>query len=387
MDMLNPISAGVSAASGLASTIGSWLGIGQKRQVNQQKELQEHAAKTNYEYGEKSAENAFERQMKAYEQSYSDKTLQNQVNQAKDAGLSVGLLYGGGAQGGGEGSLSGGTQGTGAAGVGAGQAPQAGLEMQGLALMQQGMKNASEIGVMDSQKKLNNAKEKEAENRAMVAEEEAESIKQKNIEQWRRNQDEYYRNSIRFENKYDERLGIYIPIMGTGRMHLDGDTYEIGENGLKGTVLLNKYAKYDADYNPDVKRLEIEAWERQFAKAIESSKKFQDVLTGQSEQEKNEAEAGFKKAMKNLVTEKQKYLFQELQIALMHGQAHMIEAKARELATQYETGEMTNWRTWVNLGLDAISTVTGGAGKLRKNVTEHFHEHNEQGKSVTVNNY
>lgn len=160
-ESLNPAAATASSIAGIMGTVGSWLGIGQKRQVAQQKELQEHAAKLNYEYGEKSAENAFARQMQSYAQSYSDNTLKNQVNQARDAGLSVGLLYGGGAQGGGEGSLSGGTQGTGASGIAAGQAPSAGIEMQGLALMQQGAKNAAEIQLMNSQSKVNEAKAEE----------------------------------------------------------------------------------------------------------------------------------------------------------------------------------------------------------------------------------
>lgn len=87
--------------SGAISGIGGLLGIGEKRQMRNQKELQSHAAQLNYQYGEKAADNAFNRQMVAYEQSRSDNSFEAKRNQMEDAGLSVGLMYGSGAQGGG----------------------------------------------------------------------------------------------------------------------------------------------------------------------------------------------------------------------------------------------------------------------------------------------
>ena len=51
-----------SGVIGNTSGILNMLGIGRRRQIRQQKEMMENAAKINYKYGEMAAENAFERQ-------------------------------------------------------------------------------------------------------------------------------------------------------------------------------------------------------------------------------------------------------------------------------------------------------------------------------------
>lgn len=312
MDMLNPISAGVSAASGLAGTIGSWLGIGQKRQVKQQKELQEHAAKTNYEYGEKSAENAFERQMKAYEQTYSDNTLQNQVNQAKDAGLSVGLLYGGGAQGGGEGSLSGGTQGTGAAGVGAGQAPQAGLEMQGLALMQQGMRNAAEIDLMKSQSDLNEAKAKETNASAGKLRAETESIDQ--IRQYM------------VEGKHQEAISTWLSNVKQ-RMELEGDSDSLKyENEALNMMVI---AGEDS-YSRQMFKYSIE----NSMQNVATQKALEDYYTEMGATQ--ESVRDLNNAMEAWYDEKTKYVFQEVYNEYIQAIAALKNANTNEFNAEVD---------------------------------------------------
>ena len=65
------------------------------------------AASLNYEYGEKAAENAYERQLAMYQKSYEDQSYKAMVKQMEDAGLSVGLMYGGNGSGGGAGAMSG----------------------------------------------------------------------------------------------------------------------------------------------------------------------------------------------------------------------------------------------------------------------------------------
>ena len=68
----------------------------------------ENAAKINYKYGEMAAENAFERQQVLYNRTYQDQSYANKVAQMDAAGLSPGLMYGGGgASGGGAGSTTG----------------------------------------------------------------------------------------------------------------------------------------------------------------------------------------------------------------------------------------------------------------------------------------
>ena len=60
--LTNPISGTVGNVSGILNM----LGIGRKKQIRQQKEMAENAAKINYKYGEMAAENAFERQQVLY---------------------------------------------------------------------------------------------------------------------------------------------------------------------------------------------------------------------------------------------------------------------------------------------------------------------------------
>ena len=89
---LDPISGILGGITG----IGSILGIGRKKQIRQQKEMIENAAKINYKYGEMAAENAFERQQVLYNRTYQDQSYANKVAQMDAAGLSPGLMYGGG---------------------------------------------------------------------------------------------------------------------------------------------------------------------------------------------------------------------------------------------------------------------------------------------------
>ena len=69
--------------------------------------LNKQAAEVNYEYGEKAAENAYKRQLAMYQKSYEDQSYKAMVKQVEDAGLSVGLMYGGSGSGGGAGAMSG----------------------------------------------------------------------------------------------------------------------------------------------------------------------------------------------------------------------------------------------------------------------------------------
>lgn len=103
-DFMDPLSGIVGGASSILNV----LGIGRKRKIRDQKEMAENAAKINYKYGEMAAENAFERQQVLYNRTYQDQSYANKVAQMDAAGLSPGLMYGGGgASGGGAGSTTG----------------------------------------------------------------------------------------------------------------------------------------------------------------------------------------------------------------------------------------------------------------------------------------
>lgn len=148
---LNPISGIAGGVSGIINA----LGIGRKKQIRQQKEMVENAAKINYKYGEMAAENAFERQQVLYNRTYQDQSYANKVAQMDAAGLSPGLMYGGGgASGGGAGSTTGAPMGaTGAAGAGVAADPNAQLQAL-MSLRQVRMserKNEAEINLLNTQ--------------------------------------------------------------------------------------------------------------------------------------------------------------------------------------------------------------------------------------------
>lgn len=159
--LLELLEKGESLASPLSGVIGSgsgilnMLGIGRKKQIQQQKEMIENAAQINYKYGEMAAENAFERQQVLYNRTYQDQSYANQVAQMDAAGLSPALMYGkGGAGGGGAGSTTGAPMGaTGATGAGAAADPNAQLQAL-MSLRQVRMnerKNEAEINLLNTQ--------------------------------------------------------------------------------------------------------------------------------------------------------------------------------------------------------------------------------------------
>lgn len=98
-DFMDPLSGIMGSAAGILNLFG----IGRKKQIRQQKEMVENAAKINYKYGEMAAENAFERQQVLYNRTYQDQSYANKVAQMDAAGLSPGLMYGGGGASGGGG--------------------------------------------------------------------------------------------------------------------------------------------------------------------------------------------------------------------------------------------------------------------------------------------
>lgn len=159
--LLELLEKGESLASPFSGIIGktsgilNMLGLGRKKQIQQQKEMVENAAKINYKYGEMAAENAFERQQVLYNRTYQDQSYSSQVAQMDAAGLSPGLMYGkGGAGGGGAGSTTGAPMGaTGAAGAGAAADPN--MQLQALMSLRQvrmnERKNEAEINLLNTQ--------------------------------------------------------------------------------------------------------------------------------------------------------------------------------------------------------------------------------------------
>ena len=215
------ISGLTSGIIGNTSGILNMLGIGRRKQIRQQKEMAENAAKINYKYGEMAAENAFERQQVLYNRTYQDQSYANQVAQMDAAGLSPGLMYAkGGAGGGGAGSTTGAPMGaTGAAGAGAAADPNAQLQAL-MSLRQVRMnerKNEAEINLLNTQ-----AKALEAE--AGKNREETTSIIEKRIWQVKQEMFEGWKGFIDTANQLWDQMVKWQP---TKKTTIDGKEIEI----------------------------------------------------------------------------------------------------------------------------------------------------------------
>lgn len=213
----NPISGIIGDASGILNM----LGIGRRKQMKQQQEMVENAAKVNYKYGEMAAENAFERQQILYNRTYQDQSYANQVAQMDAAGLSPGLMYGkGGAGGGGAGSTTGAPMGaTGATGAGIAADPN--TQLQALMSLRQirmnERKNEAEINLLNTQ-----AKALEAE--AGKNREETTSIIEKRI--WEVKQ-EMFKGWQSFINTANQLWDNMVKWQPTEKTTIDGKEIEI----------------------------------------------------------------------------------------------------------------------------------------------------------------
>lgn len=216
-DVMSPL----SGIIGDASSILNVLGVGRRRQIRQQKEMAENAAKINYKYGEMAAENAFERQQVLYNRTYQDQSYANKVAQMDAAGLSPGLMYGGGgASGGGAGSTTGAPMGaTGATGAGSAADPNAQLQAL-MSLRQVRMserKNEAEIKLLNTQ-----AEALEAE--AGKNKEETQSIIEKRLWEVKQEMFEGWKGFIATANQLWDQMVKWQP---TKKMTIDGKEIEI----------------------------------------------------------------------------------------------------------------------------------------------------------------
>lgn len=216
-DLMSPLSGIIGDTAGILNI----LGVGRRRQIRQQKEMAENAAKINYKYGEMAAENAFERQQVLYNRTYQDQSYANQVAQMDAAGLSPALMYGkGGAGGGGAGSTTGAPMGaTGATGAGSASDPN--IKLQALMSLRQvrmsERKNEAEIKLLNTQ-----AKALEAE--AGKNQEETQSIIDKRLWQVKQEMFEGWTGFINTANQLWDQMIKWQP---TKKMKIDGKEIEI----------------------------------------------------------------------------------------------------------------------------------------------------------------
>lgn len=360
--------------TGVSGLIGAGLGLlgnigagnrqrkAIKAQKEAQKELNEQAASLNYEYGEKAAENAYQRQLAMYQRSYEDQSYSAMVNQMEDAGLSVGLMYGGSGSGGGAGAMSGAPKGdTGGAIAGQATSAAALMEMENqrksLALQQASM--AKDIQLKDAEIEL---KEKEADRAGKEA-------------------------------LYTEALTETEDILRTAKTHR-----EFWEGRLSWIENLRKQFE---DLIPPSENGELSATENTYgnyeiiSKAIGTASKAAGVLkviaeTGTEEQKKVclAAEAA-------LTNEKVKGYWKELEVAIKNANSEATVAAATKLNSEtnrmdieHKYGVKMTVKQWVELGIGVTGAIAGavGAGALVKNGMTAAKEASKslKGKSTTI---
>lgn len=325
-----------AATGGVGGLISTGLGlinnivgqIGAKRQAEIQKDLQEHQTRVNYEYNERAAENAFNRQRMMYARTLYDNSAAAQRQRLEDAGLSVGLMYGGGGSAGaGSGSTGGGTQGgaQGPSGVGnAAAMHQAALEDQRLVLDNQRL--AADVKLMESQARLNNSKADEAQsNKENIAAQTetlntirkyaVEAQKQEATKKWLENVQERMRlegdsDTMKYENK-ELQLMVIVGEDSYSRKMLQNTI----ENTLEDTKLKKELAEYYEEIgetqesiramNESIKALNNE---RLKYVALEAYSDYVRALSEYKDANTNQFNAEVEKQYKNGVLKIQTYL-------------------------------------------------------------------------------
>ena len=289
-------------------------------------EYKERQMEKQHELNEASAQAATERQMKMYREQFNMNTPEEMRRHLQNAGLSVGLMYGG---------KAGSSQGISASSTAASTSQGSGIE------------NPLTISALNaSQLKLNNAQEKLLKTEAEKTEAEKNKIEtdtnKGNIEKRILERTEKYivseassRATMKFFDRIESQLKWEGNLSDPNEMHI-----------FKDDILQNTYYFW----NGSIKGQDI---------LLDIAKKTAEVA-------KEEGEAEYYDAMKKLTDEKAKYYFAELCIEAYNAKTtrQSVEAQARKIAI--ETGDETNWLTWVNLALKTVEAGGDVAGALTK---------------------
>lgn len=370
-NLMNPISGIMSGASGILNM----LGVGRKRQIRQQKEMVENAAKINYKYGEMAAENAFERQQVLYNRTYQDQSYANKVAQMDAAGLSPGLMYGGGgASGGGAGSTTGAPMGaTGA--TGAGSAADPNMQLQALMSLRQvrmsERKNEAEIKLLNTQ-----AEALEAE--AGKNREETQSIVEKRLWQVKQEMFEGWKSFINTANQLWDQMVKWQP---TKKMTIDGKEIEIPKYFEIEDDKFGKIVFGEESFQGDMM-----AAEKQILEGTAAIKTLESIYADEklsAEIKKINADACSKMAQAAYY-----YAAGETQKA----EAKMLEAKKR---TEEATADLRELQYWTEIANTIIRlaqlvgnlAIGGKTGKLIREYTEKKMNTTPPMNSSTVTQY
>lgn len=365
--MADWLGAGAGVASGALGLLGG-IGSGKRakkllsKQEESQARLNEQNALLNYEYGEKSADSAQERSLALLEAEKQANSYQEKVAQAKDAGLSVGLLYGGGGAGGGGASATTGAQG-GGAGAQEGRAPNyLEVESQKIANKQANAEIArttAEAALLGAQKE--NIKADTGEKGAGAKQKESEA--NLNIEQT---------ESIKKLRPVTEEL---LKNQSAGKF-LENAEAKFRQTGEFGEVIENSPMDREIAIGlaEGFARVELnQATVRNIEAVIEEIESRTDINLERIDEIREgintmKANQGLLNALANKANQEAQGYWTELMVAVQNGDSNEITAKAKELAVKFETGEHITWKTWANMAKGVLGggAVLGIAAGTRK---------------------
>ena len=143
---------------------------------------------------------------------------------------------------------------------------------------------------------------------------------------------------------------------------------ELFEKG-KGEYIRNLESYFEDAFEGNEKD-RLDAYDDMFGehsiigRRLKSRQGTQDVLNTQAQIYERQQNAKAAKALAELNTEKKKYVYMEALAAAKNADAHMLEAKSKELATMFETGDYVTWRTWAEYAAQGAQMLTDIAGRV-----------------------
>lgn len=288
--------------AGMALSGMGMLGHGNYNQIERQRQLTEIQKRANKDL----MKTSYGLQKQMYDYTFNKNTPLEQRRLYEQAGMNPALAYS-------QGAVGSPGMGSGGASVGGGSAANE-AEMQNAATNKMGM--ALQMGMMQSQIKVNESVAKKNEAEADKATGEAKTIE---------SQREILKSNLERINDgmfIDQMMKSYL--QSYERNKGDGGIQRTNEaTGLTHTILQQS----------------------QFGQQVTN-----EIL-------KMQAETGNIQAQQALTSEKAKGYFRELMIAQQNADQEGIKAAAIKLATEWSTGEYTNWKTWVEVGQDSAKVL------------------------------
>lgn len=326
---LGAVGTGLSVGANL---LQGALGIGQKRTMKRQVRYTNQIADHQAELNEKAADAAAQRQKEYYDYTYDKESYAAMVKQMRDAGLSVGLMYGGGGAGG-------------AGGGSTGAAPQGGANVGGLGAPA-GSAIGSPLDLASMQDSIAGAKLKEAQ-----AEEAHANADRMRAEQGKTEAETKTIDQIRnylVEHKHQEAVSTWI------------------DN-------INKMVEGKQDPNENDGKWEWKAYNDILDWMYEvdgHGKKNQDAILeltrGYAQTEALKADKEAQEALAKLNNERAKGYYLELIAALTTAGAQSKQAQTAAEHLAWTMGNIKNAQWWINTGLNVINAGANVAGAVTR---------------------